>query len=47
MTFKCLISFNQVQKSVEEERYGDAALIRDCAGAGLVSWPHIYDASAH
>lgn len=37
LTFNCSASFNQLQKSVEEERYGDAALIRDRAGAGLVS----------
>ena len=32
-----MVSLNQSQKSLEEERYGDAALIRDHAGAGLVS----------
>ncbi|KAK4476927.1 hypothetical protein RD792_016096 [Penstemon davidsonii] len=29
---------SHLQKSVEEERYGDAALVRDYAGAGLVGW---------
>ncbi|XP_057787957.1 protein EXECUTER 1, chloroplastic [Salvia miltiorrhiza] len=29
---------SHLKKSVEEERYGDAALIRDHAGAGLVGW---------
>lgn len=26
-----------MQRAVQEERYGDAALLRDYAGAGLVS----------
>lgn len=26
-----------MQKAVEEERYRDAVLMRDCAGTGLVS----------
>ncbi|KAI3445795.1 hypothetical protein Pfo_002460 [Paulownia fortunei] len=29
---------SHLKKFVEEERYGDAALIRDYAGAGLVGW---------
>ncbi|XP_042059005.1 protein EXECUTER 1, chloroplastic-like isoform X2 [Salvia splendens] len=29
---------SHLKRSVEEERYGDAALIRDHAGAGLVGW---------
>ncbi|XP_047951210.1 protein EXECUTER 1, chloroplastic-like isoform X2 [Salvia hispanica] len=29
---------SHLKKSLEEERYGDAALIRDHAGAGLVGW---------
>ncbi|GER42089.1 hypothetical protein STAS_18855 [Striga asiatica] len=29
---------SHLKKLVEEERYGDAALIRDYAGAGLVGW---------
>ncbi|KAL9174448.1 hypothetical protein ABFS82_02G053700 [Erythranthe guttata] len=31
-------AMSHLKKFVEEERYGDAALIRDYAGAGLVGW---------
>jgi hypothetical protein len=35
--FNIFVYFPILQRAIKEERYGDAALLRDKAGAGLVS----------